>query len=65
MFSRKRSGLSSLALGGGLAGTGREDMGRPLDIAPATAVNLNEINDLPTELLTDPIDLYNVSYHLI
>ncbi len=40
-------------------------MGRPLDIAPATAVNLNEINDLPTELLTDPIDLYNVSYHLI
>jgi len=59
--ARKRSGLSSLALGGGLSGTGREDMGRPLDIAPATAVNLNEINDLPTELLTDPIDLYNVT----
>jgi hypothetical protein len=50
-----------LALGTGLAG-GREDLGRPVDIAPATPVSLNEINDLPTELLSDPIDLYNVSF---
>ena len=49
-----------MALGTGLAG-GREDLGRPVDIAPASPVSLNEINDLPTELLSDPIDLYNVS----
>lgn len=58
--ARKRSGLSSLALGTGLAG-GRDDLGRPVDIAPATPVSLNEVNDLPTELLSDPIDLYNVT----
>eukprot|EP00088_Acartia_fossae_P002801 TRINITY_DN11168_c0_g1_i11.p1 TRINITY_DN11168_c0_g1~~TRINITY_DN11168_c0_g1_i11.p1 ORF type:complete len:512 (-),score=92.70 TRINITY_DN11168_c0_g1_i11:774-2279(-) len=66
--ARKRSGLSSLALGasgltGGVAGAGvgREDIGRLVDIAPATPVSLHEINDLPTELLTDPIDMYNMT----
>merc|ERR1740131_804105 len=58
--ARKRSGLSSLALGTGLTG-GREDVGRQVDVAPATAISLSEVSDLPTQLLTDPLDLYNVT----
>ncbi|XP_023325806.1 dynactin subunit 4 isoform X3 [Eurytemora carolleeae] len=57
--SRKRSGLSSLNLGGGIQG--REDIGRYVEVTPAEPVSLNEISDLPTELLTEELKLFNVT----
>jgi len=59
VVSRKRSGLSSLNLTSGL--TGREDLGRPVEVSPAEPVSLDEINDLPEELLTKELDLHNVT----
>jgi len=59
VVSRKRSGLSSLSLGGGIGG--REDLGRPVEVAPAEPVDLDEVSDLPPELLTEPLQLYNVT----
>jgi len=60
VVSRKRSGLSSLNLGSGMTG-GREELGRPVEVAPADPVSFDEIQDLPAALLTEPLDLFNVT----
>lgn len=56
VVARKRAGLPPLALAGG-----REEPGRPVDIAPAEAVDLDTVDDLPDSLMTEPLDLFNVT----
>ena len=56
VVARKRAGLPPLAVGGG-----REDVSRPIDIAPAEAVDLDMEDDMPATLMTEPLDLYTVT----
>ena len=56
VVARKRAGLPPLALA-----SGREELGRPVDIAPAEAVDLDSEADLPESLLTEPLDLFTVT----
>jgi len=52
VVARKRAGLPPLSLG-----PGREELGRPVDLAPAEAVDLDSVHDLPMDLLTEDLDL--------
>ena len=54
VVARKRAGLPPHASAGGKT----EDLGRQVDIAPAEAVDLDDENDLPESLMTDPLDLF-------
>ena len=56
VVARKRAGLPPLAVGGG-----REDVCRPVDIAPAEATDLDLEDDTPASLMTEPLDLYTVT----
>ena len=56
VVARKRAGLPPLALA-----SGREEPGRTVDIAPAEAVDLDTEDDLPDSLMTEPLDLFNVT----
>jgi len=56
VVARKRAGLPPLAVGGG-----REDVSRPVDIAPAEATDLDLEDDMPATLMTEPLDLYSVT----
>jgi len=40
---------------------GREDVGRQVDIAPAEPEDLDEVNDFPEDLMTEPLDLFNIT----
>jgi len=52
VVARKRAGLPPISLG-----PGREELGRPVDLAPAEAVSLDSEHDLPLDLLTEELDL--------
>jgi len=52
VVARKRAGLPPLSLG-----PGREEVGRPVDLAPAEAVDLDSLADLPMDLITEQLDL--------
>ena len=56
MVARKRAGLPPLSLG-----PGREELGRPVEICPAEATDLDLEQDLPMDLLTEPLDLCSVT----
>jgi len=57
VVARKRAGLPPLSSMSG----GREDVGRQVDIAPAEPVDLDEENDFPEDLMTEPLDLFNIT----
>jgi len=59
VVTRKRSGLSALNIGSGLSG--REDLGRHVDVSPAQPVSLDEVNDLPQDLIMEELDLHSVT----
>ena len=56
VVARKRAGLPPLSLG-----PGREELGRPVEISPAEPTDLDLEQDLPIELLTEPLDLCSVT----
>jgi len=56
VVNRKRAGLPPLSLG-----PGREELGRPVEISPAEATDLDLEQDLPIELLTEPLNLCSVT----
>jgi len=56
VVNRKRAGLPPLSLG-----PGREELGRPVEISPAEATDIDLEQDLPVELLTEPLDLCSVT----
>jgi len=57
VVARKRAGLPPLSSMSG----GREDVGRQVDVAPAEPVDLDEENDFPEDLMTEPLDLFNIT----
>ena len=52
VVNRKRAGLPPISLG-----PAREELGRPVEISPAEATDLDLEQDLPVDLLTEPLDL--------
>jgi len=56
VVNRKRAGLPPLSIG-----SGREELGRPVEISPSEPVELDSEQDLPIELLTEPLDLCKVT----
>jgi len=54
VVARKRAGLPPMSLG-------REEVGRPVDIAPSEPVDLGSMDDFPEDMLTEPLDLYQVT----
>ena len=56
VVARKRAGLPPLSLG-----PTREDLGRPAELAPAEAVDLDSLAEPPMELLTQALDLCGVT----
>ena len=56
VVNRKRAGLPPLSIG-----PGREELGRPVEISPAEATDLDLEQDLPEDLLTEPLDLCSVT----
>jgi len=62
VVARKRAGLHNLSLGvPGRDGVGGGELGRPIEMAPAEAVDLESCNDLPMKLLTQEIGLCNIT----
>lgn len=59
VVARKRAGLHNLSLGPGREGGA--EVGRPVEISPAEPVPLDEVQDLPLELLTEPLDLFSLT----
>lgn len=57
VVARKRAGLPPLASAGGKT----DDIARQVDIAPAEAVDLDDEDDLPASLMTEPLDLHSVT----
>jgi dynactin-4 len=57
VVARKRAGLPPLAIGP----AGREELGRPVELAPAEAVPLDQLADLPMDLITEQLDLCKVT----
>merc|ERR1711915_438104 len=56
VVNRKRAGLPPISLG-----PAREELGRPVEISPAEATDLDLEQDLPVDLLTEPLDLCQVT----
>merc|ERR1719431_1440562 len=59
VVARKRAGLHNLSLGPGREGGA--DVGRPVEISPAEAVDLDTVDDLHDSLMTEPLDLFSLT----